>query len=230
MRRELEQEGVTVDGLRTPQTPQTLVHAVRRRPRDGHRRPGARARAADVAAQMPAGVVAANLEQLHLVPQEARVLLTCGEDDARAFAGRLPAGIDRATALFLDDHDAQVLTGTNELAAAVNRLAEQRPDDRRDARVAAGGRDPPGRAAGDRRSSTPGPRSTRPATATCCAPRTPGRTSAAPTRASRIAWAQLYAALAVTVPTATAGAVTEEALLAEGVKRGLEPPPRARRR
>ena len=40
----------------------------------------------------------------------------------------------------------------------------------------------------------------------------------------------LYAALAVTVPTATGGALTEEALLAEGVRRGLEPPPQAQPR
>ena len=42
---------------------------------------------------------------------------------------------------------------------------------------------------------------------------------------SAIEWARLYAALAVTVPTATAGAVREEKLLEEGTRRGLVPPP-----
>jgi sugar/nucleoside kinase (ribokinase family) len=44
-----------------------------------------------------------------------------------------------------------------------------------------------------------------------------------------LAWAQLYAELAMSVPTATGGAVTEDRLLEEGVEHGLEPPPRAAR-
>ena len=43
-----------------------------------------------------------------------------------------------------------------------------------------------------------------------------------------IAWAQLYSRLAMTVPTATGGAVTEERLLEEGDKRGLMRPSGAR--
>ena len=39
-----------------------------------------------------------------------------------------------------------------------------------------------------------------------------------------IVWAQLYSRLAMTVPTATGGALTEERLLAEGTDRGLVPP------
>ena len=39
-----------------------------------------------------------------------------------------------------------------------------------------------------------------------------------------IFWAQLYSRLAMTVPTATGGALTQEQLLAEGVERGLVPP------
>ena len=44
----------------------------------------------------------------------------------------------------------------------------------------------------------------------------------------RIAWAQLYSQLAMGVPTATGGAVTEERLLEEGAKHGLARPSRAR--
>jgi hypothetical protein len=41
---------------------------------------------------------------------------------------------------------------------------------------------------------------------------------------SAIEWARLHAALAVTVPTATAGAVGEARLLEEGARRGLVAP------
>ena len=44
----------------------------------------------------------------------------------------------------------------------------------------------------------------------------------------RISWAQLYSQLAMGVPTATGGAVTEERLLEEGATRGLARPSRAR--
>jgi len=226
VRRELDAEGVTVDGLRTSRTPQTLVMPC------GDDRamvtvdPGARARAADVAAMMPAAAVAANLEQLHVVPEGPRILLTCGEDDARAFAGRLPAGIDRATALFLDAHDAQVLTGASDLAAAVEAIAEQIPTI-----VVTRGSQPAAAILQGERLPTPtfdtGPTvdTTGDRDLLCAAYAWADIRGADPR--SRIAWAQLYAALAVSVPTATGGAVTEEALLAEGVRRGLEPPPRA---
>ncbi len=229
VRRELEGEGVTVDGARTARTPQTLVMPC------GDERamvtvdPGARARAADVSALMPAAAVAANLEQLHLVPEGARVLLTCGEDDARAFAGRLPAGIDRTTALFLDAHDAQVLTGTDALGAAVDALAERIPTI-----VVTRGSQPAAAILQGERLETP-TFDTGDAVDTTgdrdllCAAYAWADVRGADPR-SRIAWAQLYAALAVSVPTATAGAVTEERLLEEGVRRGLEPPPRARPR
>jgi sugar/nucleoside kinase (ribokinase family) len=47
--------------------------------------------------------------------------------------------------------------------------------------------------------------------------------------ATSCAWACLYSQLAMTVPTATCGAVTEERLLHEGTARGLVPPPRVDR-
>ena len=71
VRDELEHEGVTVAGQRAARTPQTLVMPF------GDDRamvtvdPGARARAADVAALEPRAV-AANLEQVDLVPRRAR--------------------------------------------------------------------------------------------------------------------------------------------------------------
>jgi ribokinase len=226
VRRELEGEGVTVDGARTARTPQTLVMPC------GDDRamvtvdPGARARAADVAAQMPAALVAGNLEQLHLSPEGTRVLLTCGEDDARAYAGRPPAEIARATALFLDAHDAQVLTGAGSLDAAVDALAALVPT------VIVTCASNPAIAVldGERQETasfetglvvdTTGDRDL------LCAAYAWADLRGAEAR-DRLCWAQLYAALAMTVPTATGGAVTEAQLLDEGVKRGLAPPPQA---
>ena len=43
--------------------------------------------------------------------------------------------------------------------------------------------------------------------------------------ATAVAWACLYSQLAMTVPTATGGAVRAERLLQEGSARGLVPPP-----
>ena len=45
---------------------------------------------------------------------------------------------------------------------------------------------------------------------------------------SATAWAQLYADLAMTVPTATGGALHEAELLEAGAQHGLQPPPDAR--
>jgi sugar/nucleoside kinase (ribokinase family) len=227
VRKELEREGVTVDGARTSRTPQTLVMPC------GEDRamvtvdPGARARAADVAALMPAAAVAANLEQLHLVPEGTRALLTCGEDDARAFAGRLPA-IERCTALFLDAHDAQVLTGAASLEPAVEALAA------RVSTIVVTRGSQPAIAVLDGKWLDSASFQTGPAVDTtgdrdlmCAAYAWADLRGAEPL--DRLAWARLYAELAITVPTATGGAVTEARLLEEGVGRGLAPPPQAPR-
>ncbi len=228
VRKELEREGVTVDGIRTARTPQTLVMPC------GEDRamvtvdPGARARPADVAAFMPAAAVAGNLEQLHLVPEGTRVLLTCGEDDARAFAGRLPATIERATALFLDAHDAQVLTGATALEPAVAALAE------RVSTIVVTRASQPAIAVldGERLEITnfqtgPAVDTTGDRDLLCAAYAWADLGGADP--ATCVAWACLYSQLAMTVPTATGGAVTEARLLDEGIGRGLEPPPHAAR-
>ena len=229
VRSEVEKEGVRVSPARTSRTPQTLVMPC------GDDRamvtvdPGPRARAADVAEFLPTAAMAANLEQLHLVPDGARVYLTCGEDDARAFSGRIPAAIGRAAVLFLDRSDALVLTGAETLDDALAALGQAIGT----VLVALGPRGAVAMAGGER-IETPS-FGTGPAVDTtgdrdllCASYAWADLRGAEPSAC--IAWAQLYAELAMSVPTATGGAATEERLLEEGVKRGLEPPPQARRR
>jgi sugar/nucleoside kinase (ribokinase family) len=227
VRAELEQEGVTVAGQRAPRTPQTLVMPF------GDDRamvtvdPGPRARAADVLELEPRAV-ALNLEQLDLVPEGARGYVTCGDDDARAFARRLPDGIRRMRALFLDRSDALALTAENELEDAAAQLAQCV-----ETVVVMHGAHGTLTMLGGRRVEAPD-FETGPAVDTtgdrdliCAAYAWADLGGADP--ATCVAWACLYSQLAMTVPTATGGAVTEERLLQEGAARGLVPPPRDER-
>ena len=222
VKREVEAEGVTVAGARPDRTPQTVVMPV-----GGERAmvtidPGVRARGADLAALTPAAV-AANVEQLAIIPDGTRVYLTCGDDDARAFSGRPPARLKAARALFASAQDACVLTAAGSPEEAAERLAESvetvvltlaAPD----VLALTGGRrievpdfdggpvvDP----TGDRD--------------LLCAAFAWAELRGAGVEAA-LGWAQLYSRLAMRVPTATGGAVTEERLLAEGAERGLQPP------
>ena len=176
VRREVEAEGVLVTGYTPSKTPQTVVMPV------GDERtmvtvdPGIRARAADLADLHPAAV-ACNVAQLDLVPDGARAYLTCGDDDARAFAGRAPAGLAGIQGLFLGVPDAITLTGADDADAAAQQLAETIPT----VVLTLGAR---GLLAivGGRRVEVPdfdaARSSTRPATATWCARRTRGPTCA----------------------------------------------------
>ena len=81
--------------------------------------PGIRARAADLEPLSPRAV-AATLEQIDVVPDGVCAYLTCGDDDARAFAGRLPqvASGRRPRALIVNRREAGVLTGAETPAEA----------------------------------------------------------------------------------------------------------------
>src|SRR4051794_5684823 len=116
-------EGVTVVGRHCPRTPITVVMPV------GDDRamvtvdPGVRSSGADVAAQSPRAV-SANLDQLYVVPEGAVAYATCGDDDARAFAGRPPGELSRVRTLFVSQREALALTEAASLDAAADRLAQ----------------------------------------------------------------------------------------------------------
>jgi ribokinase len=222
VRREVESEGVEFTGARTRRTPQTVVMPVGEQVSMVTVDPGVRAGAADVAALEPRAL-AANLDQLDLVPDGARVYLTCGDDDARAFVRRLPSGLAAARALFLDDADACALTG----AGTPEEAAEQLGALVHAVVVTRGARGAVALIGGERAPVPdfdigPAVDITGGRDLMCAAYAWADlRGADAP---DALAWAQLYAQLAATRPTATGGAVSEARLLDEGDRRGLVRP------
>jgi len=226
VRSELERDGVVVAGFRTKRTPETVVMPVGQDRTMVTVDPGIRARASDVAALTPVAV-AANLDQLDLVPNGVRAYLTCGDDDARAFAGKLPPRLVGTRALFLNAREALVLTGEGTAEDAIQRLGEWVETviitiDAQRALAMVGGApaEVPDYSDGAVVDIT-GDRDL-----LCAAFAWADLRGARP--AERIAWAQLYSQLAMGVPTATGGAVTEARLLEEGTRRCLTRPSRAR--
>jgi ribokinase len=222
VRRALDEEGVAVSGFQTDRTPQTVVMPVGDRESMVTVDPGVRARAADVAALEPIAL-AANLDQLDLLSHGAHAYLTCGDDDARAYARRPPAGLAGARAIFVNEPHALQLTGAGTVRAAAERLGEWV-----ETVVITLGAQGTLAVSGGRRVEVPD-FETAPVVDTtgardllCAAYAWADLRGAAPDE--RIAWAQLYSQLAMTVPTATAGAVTEARLLSEGEARGLTRP------
>jgi ribokinase len=222
----LEAEGVAVVAERSARTPVTMVMPV-----DGERAmvtydPGVRARAADLVALAPRAVVA-GVDQLDLVPSGADAYLTCGDDDARAYAGRIPARLSRARALLVNQREALLLSGAATPEAAAERLAGTvgtvvvtlGPDGAVAIVEGRAGRAPGG--AGGPAVDTTGAGDLL-AAAWVWADATGLDVEA------RLRWAVLYAAMSVTVATGAAGAVGLAEFVAEGVRRGL-PAPGARK-
>jgi sugar/nucleoside kinase (ribokinase family) len=223
VRAEVEREGVLLPPTRRGRTPQTVVMPV------GEERtmvtvdPGSRAGAADFAAFSP-GAVAANLEQLDALPDGARAYVTCGDDDARAFAGRPPAALERADALFIESGDALVLTGLEHAGAAAAQLAVSVET----VMILIGARGSVSIVAGElveapEFDAGPVVDITGGRDLLCAAYAWAQLRGADPVHA--LAWAQLHMQLAMRVPTATRGALSEADLLAEGRRRELAPPP-----
>ena len=152
-------------------------------------------------------------------PGRPAVYVTCGDDDARAYAGRPPDVECGARALFVNEKEALVLTGCPTPREAAERLsAAPRSWWSRSARAGCS------RSARARRPRSPATtsarRSTPPVPETCSAPRCVADLAGTDPETS-LPWAGLYAALSVTAATGAAGAVTKERLLEEGARRGL---------
>jgi len=218
-RRALEEEGVEVAPYVGKRTPTTVVLPV-----EGDRAmitvdPGLRARAADIDAYEPRAV-AATLEQIDLLPAGPSAYLTCGEDDARAFAGRLPQGARRPCGLFVNRRESAILTGEDDPEKAVASLTSCSetvvvtlgPDgalasfDGRLARV-------------DGIHAEPVVDTTGAEELFMTAFAWAELSGADPDTA--LSWANLYAGLSVMFHTGAGGAVTRERLLEEGTNRGL---------
>jgi ribokinase len=225
VRRELEAEGVVLAEPRGTRTPTTVVMPV-----GGERSmvtvdPGVRARATDLEPLSPRAV-AATLEQIDIVPEGPCAFVTCGDDDARAFAGRLPrvAASRRPRALIVNRREAGILTGESTPEAAAEKLADV-------ADIAVVTLGPDGAVAYfEGRSLTVNGSRAAPIVDTTgagdlfAAALAWGDLMGADAEVA-LAWANLYAGLSVGAHTGTGGAVARERLLAEGAERGLPPLP-----
>ena len=221
VRASLQRDGVAISERRSPRTPTTVVMPV-----DGDRSmitvdPGVRASAADVARLEPRAV-ALSLDQLYCVPPGAAAYVTCGDDDARAFARRPPAKLAGARALFVSQREALTLTEQTDVEAAAEVLG--RSAERVIVTLGAAGA-----------MSLVEGRSMRVPGIETTALDTTGAgdllvaayiwgdlRGASPEEC--LSWAVLYAGLSVATPTGVGGAVTEARLLEEGAQRGLTAP------
>jgi ribokinase len=220
IREHLEQEGVALSTGAGTRTPTTVVM-----PWGGERamvtyEPGASTSADEVAAFEPRAVIVA-LDQLDIVPPDARAYATCGDDDARAFEGHPPPDLDRARAVFVNRREALMITGAEtaeDAAAQLGSLAE----------IAVVTLGPDGAMAytGGELLHAPGHEmrvvDTTGAGDLLCAAFVWADLAGAEVEVA-LRWSVLYGSLSVTVPTGAAGAVTLERLLAEGSTRGLPP-------
>jgi ribokinase len=220
----LRGEGVGLVDRACRRTPITVVM-----PADGDRAmvsvdPGIRASPADVEALAPRAV-AASLDQLYCVPAAVPGYISCGDEEARAYERRPPAGLESMRALFVSEDEVQALTGAPTLDEAAEQLSA-----RVETLVVT-------RGAQGAMVITEGRRADVPAVETTPVVDTTGAgdlmiaayiwadlRGADPEEC--LQWSVLYAALSITTPTAVAGAVDSARLIAEGTARGLSVPSR----
>ena len=223
----LAEDGVEWGAKRSaPRTPTTVIM-----PFGGNRAmvtidPGARATASDVAALKPRAV-AASLDQLYAAPADTPKYVTCGDDDLRAYAGRPPAALGGARALFVNYREALGLSGKETVAEAAESLAQLV-----ETVVVTLGAEGAIALGNGTRIDAPGEPVEHPVDTTGSGDLLAAAYIWADLRGAgpedRLQWAVLYANLAVTTPTGIGGAVDEATLLREGVERGLTPPAQTR--
>jgi ribokinase len=219
VRRALEDEGVEVAPYVGTRTPTTVVLPV-----EGDRAmitvdPGLRARAADIEAHEPRAV-AATLEQIDLLPAGPNSYLTCGEDDARAYAGRVPQVARRPCGLFVNRRESAILTGESDPEQAVAKLTAAA-----ETVVVTLGPDGALASIGGRVVRVEG-HHVEPVVDTTGAEELFMTAFAwaelnGADSETALSWANLYAALSVTMHTGSGGAVSRERLIEEGQQRGL---------
>ncbi|MBE2319562.1 hypothetical protein DVA67_026580 [Solirubrobacter sp. CPCC 204708] len=219
----IEREGVQLVGRRCPRTPVTAVMPIGQERAMVTYDPGVRARAADIAALSP-GAVIVGLSQLDVVPYGARAYVSVGDDDARAFAGRLPGGVSKVRGLFIEQREALVLTGAETAAEAAAMIGARVP-----LVVVSLGADGAvasieGRAASVEGFDVGHSVDTTGAGDLYVAAWAWGE-AVGMSVDDTLRWAALYAALSVRVPTGAGGATTLAEFVAEGARRGLPAPP-----
>jgi ribokinase len=222
VRERLLEENVAIIGTPCPRTPISMVMPV-----DGSKAivsfdPGVRARASEVAAPEPEAVLV-SLGQLDVVPEGVRAYVTAGDDDARAFAGRPPAGLERAAGLLVDTREGMVLTGEDTPEKAAAALGE-----RVGAVVVGAG---PGGGAAYLNGKPVridgfdcGPIVDASGTSDLFASAWIWADHVGLPLEEGLRWASLYSSLCVRFPSAIGGAARLDELLAEGAKRGLTAP------
>jgi ribokinase len=215
----LRDEGVTTCEPSDIRTPVTVVMPVA-----GERSmvtvdAGVRARRADLEALEPRAV-AVNLELLDRAPDGPLAYVTCGDDDARAFARRIPPRLANARTLFVNRREACVLTGADTPDAGARALA-----DVVGTVVVTLGQHGAYAIVEGEEITVPGEQTGRVIDATGAGDLFAAAYAWADLQGAdpvaRVRWANLYAALSVTAPTGVGGAVTRAELLEEGARRGL---------
>jgi ribokinase len=225
VRSALVSEGVKLPPRTVARTPVTVVM-----PHGGDRAmatfdPDEQATRADVASFAPRAALT-SVTRLDCVPDETMLYATAGDAEARALAGAaLPERLTTARALLVNAREARLLAGVEDPADAARALAARVPRV-----VVTLGPDGALSAAGDELIAVPGVDGIDAVDTTgagdlfAAAFIWSDRSGATPEDCLR--WACLAAALSVRVPTAVAGAQTNEELAAAGSERGLAVPGR----
>ena len=164
------------------------------------------------------------LSQLDVVPPNTRAYVTVGDDDARAFAGRLPGAASRATGLFIEQREALVLTGAGSpeeaaemIGARVKIVVVSLGADGAAAHV-------DGRAVAVEGYDV-GPSIDTTGAGDLFVAAWAWGDAAGLSVDDALRWAALYAALSVRVPTGAGGATRLGEFMEEGARRGLPTPP-----